>query len=78
MNDDSKPISAFDEMCRVTILTMESMDMETLLRLKKQATREFNRAKLIMDCIKTALSLREEAVDSAAQEADTAQGSLLD
>ena len=78
MNDDSKPISAFDEMCRVTIETMERMDMETLLRLRKQATHELDRAKLIMGCIKTALSLRKEALESVSQEADDGQQSLLD
>ncbi len=78
MNDDSKPISAFDEICRVTIITMHSMDMETLLRLKKQAAHELDRAKLIMGCIKTALSLKQEDLDRANREAEENQPSLLD
>ena len=38
MND--KPISTFDEICRITIDTMRKMELETLLQLKKQAALE--------------------------------------
>ena len=48
MNDsyDRRPISTFDEICHITIEAMCRMDMEELLQLKKQATWEFDRAKL--------------------------------
>lgn len=78
MNDDSKPISAFDEICHLTIKTMHSMDMETLLRLRKQATRELDRAKLTKGCIEAALALKYEEQDRATNEADDGQQSLLD
>ena len=78
MNDESKPISAFDEICHLTIKTMHSMDMETLLRLRKQATRELDRAKLTKGCIDAALALKQEEQDRAAQEADDGQQNLLD
>lgn len=78
MNDDSKPISAFDEICHLTIKTMHSMDMETLLRLRKQATRELDRAKLTKGCIEAALALKQEEQDRAPDQADDGQQSLLD
>lgn len=78
MNDDTKPISAFDEICRLTIKTMHSMDMDTLLRLRKQATRELDRAKLTKGCIEAALALKNEEQEREEQEADDAQPSLLD
>ncbi|MDE3015743.1 MAG: hypothetical protein KGI29_02335 [Pseudomonadota bacterium] len=78
MNDESKPISAFDEICHLTIKTMHSMDMETLLRLRKQATRELDRAKLTKGCIEAALALKQEGQEREEQEADANQPSLLD
>jgi hypothetical protein len=60
MNDKTPPISAFDEICQLTIETMRKMDLETLLQLKKQAAKELQRAKLADGCIKLALSLKEE------------------
>jgi len=80
MNDSptGKPISAFDEICRITRDTMQSMDMETLLRLRKQAVHELDRAKIVKGCIDTALSLKREEAERAAQEADDSQPSLLD
>jgi hypothetical protein len=76
MND--KPISTFDEICRITIDTMRKMELETLLQLKKQATIEFDRAKLTKGCIELALSLKQgdqQAVSK--EEADDSQQSLL-
>ena len=80
MNDSfrGKPISAFDEICRVTKETMQSMDMETLLRLRKQAVHELDRAKIVKGCIDTALSLKKEEAERIANETDDAQPSLLD
>lgn len=79
MNDSQhKPISTFDEICHLTIETMRKMDMETLLQLKKQATREFDRAKLTKGCIDLALSLKAQDQDRASREADENQQSLLD
>ncbi len=80
MNDSqqNKPISTFDEICHLTIETMRKMDMETLLQLKKQATREFDRAKLTKGCIELALSLKAQDQDRAQKEADENQQSLLD
>lgn len=79
MNDSQhKPISTFDEICHLTIETMRKMDMETLLQLKKQATREFDRAKLTKGCIDLALSLKAQDQDRASRDADENQQSLLD
>lgn len=80
MNDSQhdKPISTFDEICHLTIETMRNMDMETLLQLKKQATREFDRAKLTKGCIELALSLKAQDQDRAQKEVDENQQSLLD
>ena len=80
MNDshETKPISTFDEICHLTIETMRKMDMENLLQLKKQATREFDRAKLTKGCIELALSLKAQDQDRAIREADDNQQSLLD
>jgi hypothetical protein len=78
MNDDSKPISTFDEICRITIETMHRMDMETLLRLRKQATRELDRAKLTKGCIESALALKQEDHEREVAQADANQPSLLD
>ena len=77
-HDNNKPISTFDEICHLTIETMRQMDMETLLQLKKQATREFDRAKLTKGCIELALSLKAQDQDRAIKEADSNQQSLLD
>lgn len=80
MNDSqqNQPISTFDEICHLTIETMRKMDMENLLQLKKQATREFDRAKLTKGCIELALSLKAQDQDRALREADENQQSLLD
>jgi hypothetical protein len=78
MNDDSKPISAFDEICHLTIKTMHSMDMDTLLRLRKQATRELDRAKLTKNCIDSALALKQEEHEREVAQDDANQPSLLD
>lgn len=79
MNDSRPPISAFSEICRLTIETMHSMDMESLLRLKRQAAIELDRAKLVKGCIDTALSLKKADQERrAAQQADDGQPSLLD
>lgn len=78
MNDSNKPISTFDEICHITIETMRKMDMETLLQLKKQATRELDRAKLTKGCIELALSLKQTDQDRAVKEADDSQPSMLD
>ena len=80
MNDSphNNPISTFDEICHLTIETMRKMDMENLLQLKKQATREFDRAKLTKGCIELALSLKAQDQDRAQKEADKNQQSLLD
>ena len=75
---DTKPISTFDEICHLTIETMRKMDMETLLQLKKQATREFDRAKLTKGCIELALSLKAQDQERAALAEDENQLGLLD
>ncbi len=75
---DNKPISTFDEICHLTIDTMCKMDMENLLQLKKQATRELDRAKMTKGHIDLALSLKQTALDRASAEADASQQSLLD
>lgn len=78
MNDQSKPISTFDEICRLTIDTMRKMELETLLQLKKQAAIELDRAKLTKGCIELALSLKQEDQTSIPEQADDGQQSLLD
>jgi len=89
MNDESKPISAFDEICHLTIKTMHRMEMETLLQLQKQAVHELDRAKLTKACIDTALCLKRRELEGAIQvvsevierqlrEVDEAQQNLLD
>lgn len=78
MSDSYKPISTFDEICHITIETMRKMDMETLLKYKKQATRELDRAKLTKGCIDLALSLKTADQDRAVKEVDDSQTSLLD
>lgn len=78
MNDNSKPISTFDEICRLTIDTMRKMELETLLQLKKQAAIEFDRAKLTKGCIELALSLKQEDQERIPAPADDKQPSLLD
>ena len=80
MNDSlrGRPISAFDEICRITTETMQSMDMETLLRLRKQAVHELDRAKIVKGCIDTALSMKRAEVERIANEAEENQPSLLD
>ena len=80
MNDshENKPISTFDEICHLTIETMCKMDMENLLQLKKQATRELDRAKMTKGHIDLALSLKQTALDRASAEADDNQQNLLD
>ncbi|MCE2926960.1 MAG: hypothetical protein ACK58T_42685 [Phycisphaerae bacterium] len=78
MNDQSKPISTFDEICRLTIDTMRKMELETLLQLKKQAAIELDRAKLTKGCIELALSLKQEDQAPIPEQADDGQQSLLD
>jgi len=78
MNDSPKPISTFDEICHLTIETMCRMDMENLLQLKKQATRELDRAKMTKGHIELALSLKQTALDQTVKQADDNQQSLLD
>jgi hypothetical protein len=78
MNDHSKPISTFDEICRLTIDTMRKMELETLLQLKKQAAIELDRAKLTKGCIELALSLKQEDQEPIPEQADDGQQSLLD
>lgn len=77
-SDNRKPISSFDEICRVTIETMQKMDMETLLSLKKQAIREYDRAKLTKGCIELALSLKAQDQERAALAEEENQLGLLD
>ena len=77
-NQDNKPISTFDEICRLTIDTMRKMDMETLFQMKKQATRELDRAKLTKGCIDLALSLKQQDHEREVQAADDNQPNLLD
>ncbi len=74
---ENKPISTFDEICHLTIETMRKMDLETLLQLKKQATRGLDRAKLTKGCIELALSLKHADQDQAVK-SDPNQQSLLD
>ncbi|MFO0110396.1 MAG: hypothetical protein ACK52W_07685 [Alphaproteobacteria bacterium] len=76
--NDSKPISTFDEICRLTIATMYRMDMDTLLRLRKQAIRELERAKLTRSCIESALALKQEEQERQMAQEDAIQPSLLD
>ena len=78
MNDSLKPISTFDEICRLTIDTMRKMELETLLQLKKQAAIELDRAKLTKGCIELALSLKQEDQQPIPEQADDGQQSLLD
>lgn len=80
MNDSPKPISTFDEICHITIETMRKMDLETLLQLKKQAAKEFDRAKLTKGCIDLALSLKEEDQEKerAVPQIEDKQQSFLD
>ena len=78
MNDHTKPISTFDEICRLTIDTMRKMELETLLQLKKQAAIELDRAKLTKGCIELALSLKQEDQQPIPEQADDGQHSLLD
>ncbi len=75
---DSKPISTFDEISRLTIETMRKMDMRTLWLLKKQAAKELDRAKLTKGCIDLALSLKQEDEERAAAAEDANQPSMLD
>lgn len=74
----TKPISTFDEICRVTIETMVTMDMETLLQFKKQAEREFFRAKITKGQVDLALSLKQQEQERIRREEDANQQSLLD
>lgn len=78
MNDNPKPISTFDEICHLTIETMRRMDMETLMQLRRQAVREFDRAKLTKGCIELALSLKTQDQERERKQADENQPSLLD
>lgn len=77
MNDSYKPISTFDEICHLTIETMRTMEMETLMQLRKQAIRELDRAKLTKACLDAALSLKTQELDEAVRAEDDNQPSLL-
>ncbi|MDX2073803.1 MAG: hypothetical protein SFX19_05490 [Alphaproteobacteria bacterium] len=68
MNDSKKPISAFDEICSLTIETMRTMDMETLQQLRMQAAHEFDRAGIVRGCLETAYQHK------LAQQADNITG----
>ena len=78
MNDPQQPLSSFDEICHLMVKTMLRMDMQTLWNLKKQATRELDRAKLAKGCVELALSLKQQEEDRAAEAEDANQPSLLD
>lgn len=77
-HDHNKPISTFDEICHLTIRTMCKMDMEELVILKKQATRELDRAKMTKGCIDLALSLKQSALEREAQQEADNQPALFD
>ena len=55
MNDSKQPISAFDEICRLTEQVMRGMELDDLILLHKQATREFHRAALSIRALKTVI-----------------------
>ena len=55
MNDQHSPISAFDEICRLTEQVMRGMELDDLILLHKQATREFHRAALSIRALKTVI-----------------------
>jgi hypothetical protein len=76
--NDSKPISTFDEICKITIDTMRRMDMETLYQLQRQAIRELDRAKFTKGCIDLALSLKKQDHERDVAQADANQPSMLD
>ena len=80
MNDsnENRPISIFDEICKITIDTMRKMDMETLYQLQRQAVRELDRAKLTKGCIDLALSLKKQDHEREVAQADANQPSMLD
>lgn len=78
MNDQPQPLSSFDEICHLMVRTMLRMDMQTLWNLKKQATRELDRAKLAKGCVELALSLKQQEEERAAEAEDANQPSLLD
>jgi hypothetical protein len=78
MNDSYKPVSTFDEICHLTIETMRTMEMETIMQLRKQAIRELDRAKLTKACLDAALSLKTQELDEAVRAEDDNQPSLLD
>ena len=75
---EHKPISTFDEICHLTIETMCRMDLETLLQLKKQATRELDRAKLTKGHIDLALLHRRAELDKAENQPEENQQTLFD
>lgn len=56
MNDPKQPISAFDEICQITQDTMRSMEIEVLLDLLQQATREFHRSSLTIRSLITVIT----------------------
>lgn len=74
----NKPISTFDEICHIKIDTMRKMDMDTLLQLKRQAAKEFDRAKLTKGCIELAISLKQQDQEQAEDTENENQQSLLD
>ena len=56
MNDSKPPISAFDEICQITQDTMRGMEIEVLLDLLQQATREFHRSSLTIRSLITVIT----------------------
>ncbi len=68
MNDHHPPISAFDEICRLTEQTMRGMELDDLIMLHKQATREFHRAALSIRALKTVITEKTMARGSNPQD----------
>lgn len=58
MSESQRPISFFDEICRLTIESMRKMDVEKLMLLRSYATQELERARLSKGCIELALALK--------------------
>ena len=61
MNYSLPPISAFDEICRLTEQTMRGMELDELILLHKQATREFHRAALSIRALTTVITEKTAA-----------------
>lgn len=63
-NNILKPLSILDEIYHLTLENMRSMELQTLQQLKKQATKELERAKLTKGCIDLVLSLKSDDEES--------------